>query len=267
MQVSTAVLALALAVGIVNAVSISKTASSHSGKFAVARLQARLRHRRPELKKRFHGKPHGAASILAGRMLRKPLLRMPTLARQTELPIDGDGVYDTCSTDGELELLDDTLPCLACLLEDEECPTDCCANFATDDVDSNQAILCEVGSCCIRIMVNVDSDAVVYSNEPFVAASKARGDNTCRDWETSRSCRSCSLVSPDFAEEETLTCPYEMPRYEAIWDANLECAGGAEGVVSDEVSPAGDGDDVPAGESTGVPSVDDVRCKCECESV
>lgn len=269
MQGSIAFLALVLAVGVANAVlGLVTTPEQSRSKFEIAWLRGRLRLQQLEMKELARAKPKGAASILSGTMIREPYHRMPTLMRQTELPIAGDGVYKTCRTNQELQLIDESLPCLGCLLVDEACPTYCCASFTTPGDDANQAILCEVGKCCIRIMVDLDGDAVVYSNEPLMAMSRARGDNTCRTWKASNTCRVCSVVTPDFEEVETLTCPYEMPKYKTLWDPVVECSTQSESSSSEDASTSSNEDDAEVVESTVVPSVtfDDVRCRCKCAS-
>lgn len=272
MQCSVAFLALACVLGAVCAASITSTPLTRSTKFDAARLRSRFR-KQPALRHQVPGNSVLSASFLRGVMVHKSGSRMRQSARQTALPIDGNGLYEACREDDELQLIDNLIPCLGCLFEDEDCPSNCCAGFTTNGDDANQALLCEVGSCCIRVMVELDGDAVVYSNEPLRAMSRARGDYTCRDWEESRTCTACSLVVPDFDELEVLTCPYEMPKYTTIWDSVAECSSTStdSGLPSPPGESTGGSTDTNEEneretESTAVPgiAIEDVRCRCTC---
>lgn len=202
-----------------------------------------------------------AASAFRSMVERKKQLKAQTSLRQVVLPIDGDGTYDMCDTAGE-KIIDDSAPCIGCLLDDEECPSDCCASISGPR--TNQIILCEVGKCCVRLMLSNDADAVVLSAEPLSAGSR-EPDYSCADLEESTKCDMCSMVYPEGLEEPALTCPYEMPMYSKIWDGTAECATGSatasEGSMSEGTSTSEEGEIVPT-TTTG-----DAKCTCTCTAV
>lgn len=205
----------------------------------------------------------------------RPSIKLQTKARpsvrQVDLPISGDGLYDECNAADE-DTIEANFDCLDCLLGDE-CSRTCCASMTSGRADSNQAIFCEIGKCCTRVMLDLEGDAIVLSVEPVRAMSKA-SDSTCADFKETNSCGMCSVVYPEGFDESATYCPYEMPAYSSVWDASTECANGGGGASSNEgddtsvTDESSSGGSSTNGEGAEIPTVTsgDAECACSCLS-
>jgi hypothetical protein len=107
----------------------------------------------------------------------------------------GDEVYPSCAVQKivDFKTLSDCAICTNSnkhgALNSEACKS-CCADSVTGS--SNQAVVCTVGGCCIRLLLDLSTNSTVFVAEELTATGRDSGSTACVLAE-SAACAKCAL--------------------------------------------------------------------------
>lgn len=150
------------------------------------------------------------------------------------------GAYPACSDEQANEYMRIFNKCKPCLVDGGECPDDCCASASAE---AEQAMWCEIGTCCARAAVKEGSRSAML----FLDGASASGDGggKCADsLQVSSDCKQCAFAS-DIEGNPTNCDSYPFLDSSSKLEAPTQCQTAAVGTAESDSSDSSDSSDQP----------------------